>query len=117
MEMIIVKSKVKEIAEGCNVSGDFAEGLNKVALNEVKAASKRAEANGRKTVQGRDVFLGKISGKAMLVVKSKVKNTLNNMNLSSDFSEALNELLIWKVKQAALRAEANGRKTVSLRDL
>ena len=28
-EMVVVRSKIKEHAQGCNVSGDFAEALNK----------------------------------------------------------------------------------------
>lgn len=117
MEMIVVKSKIKEVAGDCNVAGDFAESLNKAAVDAVKAAAKRAEANNRKTVQAKDVFVGKVKAKAMLVVKSKVKEIVKNMNVSGDFADALNEVLVAMVAQAAARAEANGRKTVGARDL
>ena len=117
MDMIVVKSKIKEVAGDFNVSGDLAEALNEVAVSEVKAAAKRAKANGRKTVQAKDVFVGKNTAKAMLVVKSKVKGVAGDANISGNFGEALNEVLAWKVQQAAARAEANGRKTVGARDL
>jgi len=117
MEMLVVKSKVKEVASGSNVAGDFAEALNAVAIDLTKAALARAEANGRKTVQAKDVFVGKTAAKTMLVVKSKVKEVAGDANVSGDFAEALNEMLVWSVEQAAARAEANGRKTVSARDL
>ena len=117
MEMIIVKSKIKEVAKGANVSGDFAERLNEIAVEEIKAAEKRAAANGRKTVQAKDVYVGKVGKNPMLVVKSKVKEVVEDMNVSGDFAEHLNEVLVEKVKQAVKRAEANGRKTIGARDL
>ena len=117
MEMIVVKSKVKEVAGNCNVAGDFAEALNVVAVQLVEAAAGRAEANGRKTVQAKDVFVGEAKAETMLVVKSKVKEVAKGANVSGDFAESLNEMLVWLVGQAAARAEANGRKTVGARDL
>lgn len=117
MEMIITKSKIKEVSGNCNVAGDFAEALNKVAVESVKAAAKRAEANNRKTVQAKDAFVGKTKAKTMLLVKSKVKEVVKGQNISSDFAEALNEVLVHLVEQACARAEANGRKTVGARDL
>lgn len=117
MEMIVVKSKIKEVAAGSNVSGDFAEALNAMAIEQVKAAAKRAEANGRKTIQAKDVFMGDVKPGTMLVVKSKVKDVVDGMNVSGNFAQALNELLVWFVGQAAARAEANGRKTIGARDL
>ncbi|MDA3855597.1 MAG: hypothetical protein PF569_05025 [Candidatus Woesearchaeota archaeon] len=117
MEMIVVKSKVKEVSGNCNVAGDFADALNAVAVELVKAAAKRADANSRKTVQAKDVFVGKATAKTMLVVKSKVKEVVSGQNVSGDFAESLNEMLVWHVGQACARAEANGRKTVGARDL
>ena len=117
MEMIVVKSKIKEVANGSNVAGDFAEALNKVAVEQVEAAARRAKANGRKTVQAKDVFIGETSSDAMLVVKSKVKGVVSEGNVAGNFAEALNEVLVHFVGQAAARAEANGRKTVGARDL
>ncbi len=117
MDMIVVKSKIKEVSGNCNVAGDFAEALNGAAVEAVKAAAKRADANGRKTVQAKDAFVGKHEAKVMLVTKSKVKDVVGNHNVSGDFAEALNEVLVWMVGQACARAEANGRKTVGARDL
>jgi histone H3/H4 len=116
-EMIVVKSKVKEVAKNCNVAGDFADALNEVAHSLVQAAAKRAEANGRKTVQAKDVFLGDYCTEPMLVVKSKVKEAAGGMSVSGDFADALNSVLCWYVQQAEARAEANGRKTIQARDL
>lgn len=116
-EMIVVKSKIKEVAKDCNVAGDVAEALNEVAHTIVAAAAKRAEANGRKTIQAKDAYVGKTIAEPMLVVKSKVKEAANGMSVSGDFAEALNSVLVWFVEQAAARAEANGRKTLGARDL
>ena len=116
--MVVVKSRIKEMSSDCNVSGDFAESLNKVAVGLVKQAAERAKANGRKTVQAKDVFVGKVSAKVMLVSKSKAKEAApKDMNMSGDFAESLNELLAWHVNQAQDRAKANGRKTISPKDL
>ncbi len=54
-DWIIVKSKIKEIAGQYNVSGDFPEVLNEKVKQMVQDAIKRAEANNRKTVMGRDI--------------------------------------------------------------
>ena len=54
-ESIIVRSKVKEHVGDLNVSGDFADVLSDKAVALIKEACKRAEANGRKTVQSRDL--------------------------------------------------------------
>jgi histone H3/H4 len=117
MEMIIVKSKVKEVVKDVNVSGDFSEALNEFAVEQIKAAEKRAAANNRKTLQAKDVFVGETHDHPMLVVKSKVKEVVEGMNVSGDFAEALNEVLVHAVEQAGERAKANGRKTIGARDL
>lgn len=54
-ESIIVKSKLKDLATGHNISGDFAEALDKKAKELVHAAVDRAEGNGRKTVMAKDL--------------------------------------------------------------
>ncbi len=121
--MIIVKSKIKEFAGDCNVAGDFAEALNEVAVSLVNKAAHRCDANSRKTLQTKDVYLGKISAKESVVVKSKIKEAFDKKNaqvgfsVSGDFAEALNEVLVKAIKEAADRAEANGRKTIGPRDL
>lgn len=54
-DMLVVKAKIKDVAKGANVSGDFAEALNEKAIELVKLAVERAKANGRKTVMGKDL--------------------------------------------------------------
>ena len=117
MADLIVKSKIKEVAGDCNVAGDVAEGLNKLAVHLVEVAAKRADANGRRTVQAKDAFVGKHSAKTMLVVRSKVKDFVKGHNVSGDLAEALNEVIVWFVMQGCERAKANGRRTIQARDL
>ncbi|MBT3304570.1 DUF1931 domain-containing protein [Candidatus Woesearchaeota archaeon] len=52
---IVVKAKIKEIAENFNVAGDFADALDKVVVELVKKATERAESNGRRTVMAKDL--------------------------------------------------------------
>ena len=54
-EMVVVRSKIKEMAEGMNVAGDFAEHLNDEVITLIKRACERAKANKRSTVQARDL--------------------------------------------------------------
>jgi histone H3/H4 len=116
-DLLVVKAKIKDVISDHNVAGDFAEALNAIAVNTVKAAAARADANGRKTVQAKDVMSGKMKSEPMLVVKSKVKEVVSGHNVAGDFAEALNTMLIWFVEQAAARADANGRRTVMAKDL
>jgi|TARA_Y100000034_G_scaffold7044_1_gene7761 histone H3/H4 len=53
--MLVVKSKIKEHAGDLNVAGDFAESLDKELESLIAKACERAKANGRKTVQARDL--------------------------------------------------------------
>ncbi|MBT3690725.1 DUF1931 domain-containing protein [Candidatus Woesearchaeota archaeon] len=53
--MLVVKSKIKEHADGLNVAGDFANALDKEVEVMVQKACARAKANGRKTLQARDL--------------------------------------------------------------
>ena len=55
VECLVVKSKVKEYVKDLNVAGDFADALSKEVEGLIKKASARAKANGRKTVQARDL--------------------------------------------------------------
>ncbi len=52
---IVVKAKIKEVAENFNVAGDFSDELDKVVMTLVKKATERAEANGRRTVMAKDL--------------------------------------------------------------
>ncbi len=54
-DLLVVKAKVKEVAKGMNVSGDFAEELNNKVEDMIFEAMNRAKANGRKTVMAKDL--------------------------------------------------------------
>lgn len=54
-DLIISKSKTKEIVKDCNVSGEFYEALDKKVRGLIGEAEKRAVANGRKTVRPQDL--------------------------------------------------------------
>ena len=54
-ELLVVKAKIKDVAGGMKVSGDFADALSKKVRVLIKDAVARAKANGRKTVQAKDL--------------------------------------------------------------
>ena len=54
-ELLVVKAKIKDYVEGVNVSGDFADALSGKVEGLITDAVERAKANGRKTVQARDL--------------------------------------------------------------
>lgn len=54
---------------------------------------------------------------ADLIVKSTVKDALDDNNVSADFYEALDDEVAELLDDAARRAEANDRETVQPRDL
>jgi len=53
--MLVVKSKIKEHCGDLNVAGDLANALDKEVETLIQKACERAKANGRKTVQARDL--------------------------------------------------------------
>ncbi|MBW2526481.1 MAG: hypothetical protein JRI23_20035 [Deltaproteobacteria bacterium] len=55
----------------------------------------------------------------MLLVGSKVKAVLRaqGVNVGEGTLEALNGMVLWYAKQAALRAKSNGRKTTRPHDV
>ncbi|GAI65485.1 unnamed protein product [marine sediment metagenome] len=59
VEVLFVKSKIREYikSKGCNTSGDVIDGpaLNEAIVTVLDAAIGRAKANGRKTVQEKDL--------------------------------------------------------------
>ncbi|MBU0760702.1 MAG: DUF1931 domain-containing protein [Nanoarchaeota archaeon] len=55
MTDLIVKSKIKEACKGMSVSADVPERLNLRVENILKDAVERAKANGRRTLQARDL--------------------------------------------------------------
>lgn len=54
-ESLVVKSAVRERFEEMRVAGDFYDALNQRVIEIVEGAASRARANGRKTVQQRDL--------------------------------------------------------------
>lgn len=52
---LIKRSKLKEYIKDMQMSRDFSEGLSKKCEKLIKDAIERAKANGRRTVQGRDI--------------------------------------------------------------
>ncbi|PSP96447.1 DUF1931 domain-containing protein [Halobacteriales archaeon QS_5_70_17] len=54
---------------------------------------------------------------ADLIVKAAVKDSLDDMNVASDFYDALDEEVRELLDDAARRAQENDRKTVQPRDL
>jgi histone H3/H4 len=52
---LIVKSKIKAAVSDLSVSGDVAAKLNDVVLELLNKAADRARANGRRTLQARDL--------------------------------------------------------------
>ena len=52
---LIVKSKIKEAVPDLNVAAEVADALNEKVLQLLKEASERAKANGRRTLQARDL--------------------------------------------------------------
>lgn len=55
MADLIVKAAVKEALTDKNVSSDFYDALDDEVADLLEDAARRAEANGRKTVQPRDL--------------------------------------------------------------
>lgn len=52
---LIVKSKIKSAVKDLNVSGEVPEALNKKVEKLLQEAAERAKANGRRTLQARDL--------------------------------------------------------------
>ena len=57
------------------------------------------------------------TGMANTIVKAAVKEHLDQMNVSSDFYDALDDEVSDLLEDAAQRAEDNDRRTVQARDL
>jgi histone H3/H4 len=52
---LIIKSKIREAIDGMNVASDVAPALNKKAEQILQEGVERAKANGRRTLQGKDL--------------------------------------------------------------
>ena len=55
MVEIIIRSKLKKIVRDLNISAEVPEALDKEVDRILKKAEERARANGRRTLQGRDI--------------------------------------------------------------
>jgi len=55
MTELIIKSKIKSAVPALSVAGEVPEALNKKVLKILEEASARAKANGRRTLQARDL--------------------------------------------------------------
>lgn len=55
--------------------------------------------------------------KVDLIVKSKIKEAVPELNVSAEVPEALNEKVFKLLQDASERAKANGRRTLQARDL
>lgn len=55
MTDLIIKSKIKEAVPDLQVAGEVPEALNKVVEEILKKGAERAKANGRRTLQARDL--------------------------------------------------------------
>jgi histone H3/H4 len=53
----------------------------------------------------------------LIVVKAKLKDVVPGFNISSELAEALDAKARQLLKDAAARAEGNGRKTIMAKDL
>ncbi len=52
---LAVRSKVREVAKGMRVSGDFFDALDEKIAEIIKEAVKRAKGNGRATLRAYDL--------------------------------------------------------------
>lgn len=52
---IIVKSKIKKAVKDLNIASEVVETLNKKVIDLLSNAAERAKANGRRTLQARDL--------------------------------------------------------------
>ena len=52
---LIVRSRVRDAVDGMNVAAEVADALNKKVIKILSEAVERAKANGRRTIQARDL--------------------------------------------------------------
>ncbi len=52
-----------------------------------------------------------------LIIKSKIKSAVPDLNVASEVADALNKKILELLEQAAKRAKLNGRRTLQARDL
>ena len=119
-DMLVVRSKIKEVAKGMNVSSSFAEALSGFTASLIKDAEARTQENKRSTVMGKDVAFAFVAPKKApdsLVVRSKVKEAIKSCNMAGDLAETLDRVLLYVIQRACERAKENKRSTIQPRDL
>ncbi len=52
-----------------------------------------------------------------LIVRAKIKEYVNGLQVSGDLAEALDKKVEQIIKEGCARAEANGRKTIMAKDI
>ena len=52
-----------------------------------------------------------------LIIKSKIKSAVPDLNVASEVADALNKKILELLEQGAKRAKLNGRRTLQARDL
>ena len=52
-----------------------------------------------------------------IIIRSKIKEFVHGKSISADFPDALNEKVVELIRNAAERAQKNGRRTLMSRDL
>lgn len=54
---------------------------------------------------------------ADLIIKSKIKSAVPELNVAEEVAEALNKKILKILEEASTRAKLNGRRTLQARDL
>ena len=55
VQLIVVRSQIKNHAQGLNISGDFTKVLSNKVIEMIGKAAERAKANKRRTLMAQDV--------------------------------------------------------------
>ncbi len=58
-----------------------------------------------------------MADKLDLIIKSKIKSAVPELNVSAEVADALNDKVAKILLEASERAKANGRRTLQARDL
>ena len=98
-ELLVVRSKIKDVAKGVNVSGDFAEALSKEVERLIKKACERAKANKRGTTMASIVYLNPnkeaitLPNGALIIIAANLKL----VNLPNIFLDVFSFLTLFKL--------------------
>ncbi|MEK6844340.1 MAG: DUF1931 domain-containing protein [Nanoarchaeota archaeon] len=56
-------------------------------------------------------------GKSDLIIKSKIKSAVPDLNVATEVADELNKKVVKMLNDASQRAKLNGRRTLQARDL